>query len=447
MGRRDLTWISKFRAPRTSFGSWQHCASPLFARPPFSAAAGALPFVYRIPASVRGKVSRGCPISRVEVTLFCCCKKRPFGWPAAYCWVLLGLLVTVPEAVIATAVAGEAPIALRFIGEATLPGGYRFGGTEVGGLSGIDYDSKRDLYYAISDDRSEIDPARFYKLRIDLSDGRLEEGDVRFLDAVTILSRKGEAFAPGRVDPEAIRYNQRRNSLFWSSEGNVAAGFLPVVREMRLNGRFLRDLEVPEKFKPAFRPRIGIRNNLGFESLSLRGSGRLLVAIENALAQDGPVASVRTGSPARLLRFKATSGQVLQEFVYLTEPVAAKPDPPDSFKTSGLVEILQYDWKSFLALERSFSIGVGFTIKIFLAKMNRASDVQHVFSLKGQDFDRVRKRLIFNFKRLRRPLGNVEGMTYGPRLTSGERTLVLVSDNNFQESQPTRILAFAIEED
>lgn len=39
---------------------------------------------------------------------------------------------------------------------------------------------------------------------------------------------------------------------------------------------------------------------------------------------------------------------------------------------------------------------------------------------------------------------NVEGMTWGPRLPSGERTLVLVSDDNFHPQLVTQIIALAL---
>ena len=36
---------------------------------------------------------------------------------------------------------------------------------------------------------------------------------------------------------------------------------------------------------------------------------------------------------------------------------------------------------------------------------------------------------------------NLEGMTFGPDLPDGSRTLVLVSDNNFEPLQKTQIVA------
>ena len=60
---------------------------------------------------------------------------------------------------------------LEFLGEVILPTDLTFEGTQVGGLSGLTYDAEAGVYYALSDDRSQLSPARFYTLGIDLSDG------------------------------------------------------------------------------------------------------------------------------------------------------------------------------------------------------------------------------------------------------------------------------------
>ena len=46
-----------------------------------------------------------------------------------------------------------------------MPTGTKFQGTTVGGLSSITYDAQNDVYYAISDDPSQFQPARFYTLQ------------------------------------------------------------------------------------------------------------------------------------------------------------------------------------------------------------------------------------------------------------------------------------------
>ena len=41
-------------------------------------------------------------------------------------------------------------------------------------------------------------------------------------------------------------------------------------------------------------------------------------------------------------------------------------------------------------------------------------------------------------------LDNIEAISFGPTLPNGNRTLVLLSDNNFQNSQQTQFLAFEV---
>jgi len=62
-------------------------------------------------------------------------------------------------------------VKIDILGEAGFPAGAVFAGTCIGGLSGLAYDPDRQFYYALSDDRSEHQPARFYTLTIDLAGG------------------------------------------------------------------------------------------------------------------------------------------------------------------------------------------------------------------------------------------------------------------------------------
>ena len=59
----------------------------------------------------------------------------------------------------------EAPW-LRLIGSVELPTATEYGGTTVGGLSGIDYSPEQGEYLLISDDRGNDGPARVYTARI-----------------------------------------------------------------------------------------------------------------------------------------------------------------------------------------------------------------------------------------------------------------------------------------
>ena len=69
---------------------------------------------------------------------------------------------------------------IDFIGRAIFPTGSPFQGTEIGWLSGVSYDAEKQVYYAISDDRSSKAPARFYSLKIDWQSGKLEKEQITF---------------------------------------------------------------------------------------------------------------------------------------------------------------------------------------------------------------------------------------------------------------------------
>lgn len=336
------------------------------------------------------------------------------------------------------------PPLLTFLGEATIATGTQFAGTEVGGLSGIDYDAGNNLYYAISDDRSTINPARFYTLKIDLADGALTDGDVSLQSVVTLLDQSGLPFTPGAVDPEAIRFNSTRASVFWTSEGDANALLPPFVREATLGGAFLRELQTPATYFPTSTQTSGIRNNLAFESLSFTpGRARITTATENALYQDGPAATLTDASPSRILEFGVHRGVPLQSFIYNTEKVAEASEPATSFSTNGLVEMLAFARNKYLTIERSFSTGRGNVIRVYVIDTSDATNVSSLDSIAGVAITPVRKTLIADFADYGIIPDNIEGVTFGPTLANGRRTLIFVADNNFAASQKTQFLAFS----
>ncbi|MEU8917357.1 MULTISPECIES: esterase-like activity of phytase family protein [Streptomyces] len=57
----------------------------------------------------------------------------------------------------------------------------------------------------------------------------------------------------------------------------------------------------------------------------------------------------------------------------------------------------------------------------------------------------MRKKLVADFHDLSlSAVDNTEGMTWGPALPGGERTLLLVSDDNFAEGEVTQVVALGI---
>jgi hypothetical protein len=99
---------------------------------------------------------------------------------------------------------GAKPPGLQFLGQAIVPTGTTYAGTTVGGLSSITYDAARGVFYSLSDDQSQFNPARFYTLRLDLSAGHLADGDVQFSGVTTLLAPGGQPYAPFSLDPEGL---------------------------------------------------------------------------------------------------------------------------------------------------------------------------------------------------------------------------------------------------
>ncbi len=341
---------------------------------------------------------------------------------------------------------------IEFLGEVSFSTGLTFANTEVGGISGLTYDAARGTYYALSDDRGNINDARFYTLDIDLSDGSLDEGDVEFQDVTTLLNVRGRAFSASSLDPEGIALTNR-GTIFISSEGDGNNLVDPLIAEFSLGGKIFNELNVDTKFLPTVDQSSGIQNNQAFESLTITPDNRFLyTAIENALFQDGESSSLEEGSPVRILQFDLATREAVGEFLYFTDSIPVTPDPIDGFAGNGLVELLAIDnTGTFLALERSFAVGVGNNIRLYEVNLQGATDISSVARLTQRngelkDVDAVaEKRLILDFSDLGITLDNSEAVSFGEKLPDGRQTIIVASDNNFNDAQKTQFLAFAID--
>ena len=331
---------------------------------------------------------------------------------------------------------------ITFLGEVNFPTGLKFKDTEVGGLSGITYNPDKEIYYAISDDRSNKAAARFYTLKIDLDTEKILDETVTFIDVTTLLNDIGQPFPSLSIDAEGISFN--RESLFISSEGDRKRKIQPFIREFSLIGKQLQSLLIPDKF--LIQPNSGIRNNLALENLTITPSKKyLFTATENALIQDGPEANISAGSPCRILQYNLIKGEPEKEFLYITEPITSTSNNLGNFQTNGLVELIALDDTHLLSLERSFSLDTGNIIKIFKVDLSNADNIQNINALNNQytHISPVQKELLLDLSNLELISDNIEGMTFGSRLPDGRRSLILVSDNNFNPLQSTQILIFS----
>ncbi|MGK7957495.1 MAG: phytase, partial [Crocosphaera sp.] len=345
---------------------------------------------------------------------------------------------------------------ISFIGNVNFDTGFTVEGTEFGGISGLAYDEVNGVYYGVSDDRSQLNDARFYTLAIDLSDGSLDNSDISFNGVTTLLDEEGNPFINNGVDPEGIALTSR-GTLFISSEGNANTLLNPFVNEFSLSGQQFNTLPVPEKFLPTADQSSGIRNNQAFESLTITPDERYLyTAVENALWQDGTNSTLEEESAVRILQYDLKTGESVKEFLYFTDPIPNASNPPGGFADNGLVELLAIDnTGTFLALERSFAVGVGNNIRLYEVNLQGATDISQFDSLAVDpnnpndglfDVDAVaEKRLLIDFDELGITLDNSEALAFGPQLTNGNQSLIVVSDNNFNDAQSTQFVAFELD--
>ena len=337
-----------------------------------------------------------------------------------------------------TAPATPAP-RLRLIGETRLPYKLQYQNTIVGGLSGIDYDAASGAVYLLSDDGGNVSPPRFYTARIAVGADKL--GDIE-LTGVTFL--RGVA-AP---DPEAIRWHAPSQSLLWTSEGNPVRFTATALHQTRMDGTLQRTYPMPAMFD--FGLQSGARINKTLEGLAITPDGQTAwVAMEAALRQDGDEPTVlSSGGPSRFTQIDLASGKVVKQIAYPLDAIPKAPSPPTANADNGVVEILMLDAHHMLVLERAYMAGLGDkhrnSIRLYAIDTRQATDTQNTAALKPGNHTPAAKTLLADFSNypaLTR-LDNTEGMCWGPVLANGNRSLLFVSDDNFNSRQITQFLAF-----
>src|SRR3569833_1514050 len=341
---------------------------------------------------------------------------------------------------------------VRLLGEQIVPNSLLFQSTVVGGLSSIDYDPRTGGYALICDDRSAINPARFYTATFPVSANGV--GPVTFTGTKPLLRPDGTPYPPlaqnaQTIDPEELRVDPWTGDYYWSQEGERTATTLidPSVREARRDGKYVRDLPIPANEKMT--PTAGPRQNLVLEGITFTGFGSLLASeVEGPLLQDGPEPTTTAGALSRIT-LQSRFGPILAQYAYPQEPLFAAPVPSAAFATTGVSSLLavdQADPTKFLMMERSFSTGVGNKVRVYEIDTKGATNVLNVESLAdAKHVKPVKKRFLFDAADLGlSTVDNIEGMTWGPKLPNGERSLIIVSDNNFSATQVTQFVALAV---
>ena len=305
------------------------------------------------------------------------------------------------------------------------------------GLSGIAYISG-EKYLAISDRHATV-----HELSIQLD---LDTGDILKASSKPMLFLKNTDGSTNKEmigpDREGIIYDNENNSLCISNERTGKNVHLPSI-----TCHSIKSGKETKIITPTTNEKLSvfsnIRKNAGFESLSIDNQASIIwTANEGALTIDGDEATKTTGANVRLLQLNKQL-QPLKQFVYEVDAIEQSISANSSLvnrEFSGLVELLSLPNGELLALERAL-VGDSLTqpalrIRIYKVNYSNATDIYQTPLLAGLanstiSYKKVNKKLMFEmFNPANFTTVNFEGMTYGPKLSNGDYSLLLIADNN-----------------
>lgn len=331
--------------------------------------------------------------------------------------------------------------------------------------SAIDYLGKDDLYVAI-DDRGPGDGAlpwrcRWQTFRITLSPGGVEPVKVGLVSTTLMSDETGRPLnglasihvgddrsKDLRYDPEGVRV---REGVTWVSDE-----YGPWIDGFSADGKRVRRLAIPAKFRTAVAGDTGEdemppanltgrQANRGFEGLAISPDGSTLWAIlQSPLLQDGAVdaKNERIGLNIRILEVKLKDGAT-RELVYPLEK-----------RGHGVNEIVAMNDRELLVLERDGKAGTDTKFRgLFLIDIADATDVSSIASLGSKDLPAgvrpVHKRRWLDLLDPAHGLAGptmpekIEGLTFGPTLADGRRTLIVTTDNDLKTENPSWFWVFA----
>ncbi|WP_409471989.1 esterase-like activity of phytase family protein [Streptomyces sp. HC307] len=212
----------------------------------------------------------------------------------------------------------------------------------------------------------------------------------------------------------------------------------PSIRRHSRDGRILDRLPVPDALRVA--PAGRAVGNGTFEGLTMLPGGRTLIAsMEYALSGD-------SAGIVRLQTWKRHHGSFALGAQY-----AYRAD-----SGLGVPEVTATPDGRLLVLERGFTVGVGNTVRLYLADPRHATDTSGIDNLTGQDGVRlIKKTLLADIAdcpdlgaTAKQPqpnplLDNIESMTITGR-TKGRLNVLLASDDNQNAVQTTRFYSLRV---
>ncbi len=393
-------------------------------------------------------------------------------YPSSLRMLVVGSLLL---AKLATAEAQSVP-EIQFIGAVSIPGDATdLSGdaallengeprNRLGGFSALDYSGTADRFAALSD-RGPDDGAVGYPCRVQMLDIRIQPGTipaVSFSVAQTVMLRDGQhrnfvgssatinatETTGHRLDPEGFRFGPDQ-TMYVSDE------YGPTLLQFTADGTELRRFALPEywlvatpnadKVKENRANTTGRASNRGVECLAMSADGKSLVGLmQGPLLQDGKRTEkdIVVGRNCRLVQIEIATGK-LREYVYQLDSI-----------DNGNSEILAYGANQYLVLERDSLAGqqAGYR-KLILIDLSKATDILGTVTLSEELSEGIVPVERQAFLDLLDPQWNlagesmpekIEGLTFGPPLADGRKTLLIGTDNDFESANASQIWVFAV---
>jgi hypothetical protein len=253
---------------------------------------------------------------------------------------------------------------------------------------------------------------------------------------ITNFERKTTVKLEKRIDLEAVVWDSSNNVVIVVDERDCTIrSFNPDT------GKEVGNIKVPEVYHSSSRI-----VNASFESLAMSPDGLCLwTCNESALRKDGPEACADSGTDVRIQRYRRTDlsspwvpdGQ----WVYQTEKnpsimLANK-------RVCGIAELLVMPDGKLVALERRLKFAKwtlpSIVCGLYEIDFEGATDVSSFTTLRNAEFKRVKKKCLFSANT---GFGIYEGVSFGPTLNDGSKTLILISDGD--EGATSRLMSFKV---
>ena len=320
---------------------------------------------------------------------------------------------------------------LKFVDEFIVEDSLVFKNTLVGGISGIDF--AENQYYMVIDDASN---PRVLVGNIKIQEDKIKA--VTFKKVICLKDSMSSFYKDNALDLESVFVDdlERINLV---SEGRIYKGKDPSIFTIGKKGAFVEQVEIPNYFKANSEAKP--KHNAAFESSSKSIDNKgFWVAMEAPLEADGQEPTFhKTQSPIRITYFDNQTKKATRQFAYQLEKI----DKPAKGKINlnGVTAILEYAKNKFFVVERIYQSGygsLGNTVRVFKAEIdNKSTNTLDSQSLKKTGYTPLKKELLFDFESVKSQLtdeiiDNIEGITFGPKLSNGNKSLILVSDDNFQ---------------